>query len=60
MRGGEIQREVVYTRYPLRVAGRWMTPMEYYTREKAGEVIDKARFIVDVIKTYLERTAELK
>jgi HEPN domain-containing protein len=59
-RGREIQREVVYTRYPLRVAGRWMTPMEYYTREKAREVIDKARFIVDVIKTYLERTAELK
>jgi HEPN domain-containing protein len=59
-RGREIQREVVYTRYPLRVAGRWMTPMEYYTREKAREVIDKARFIVEVIKTYLKRTAELK
>ena len=59
-RGREIQREVVYTRYPLRVAGRWTTPMEYYTREKAREVIDKARFILDVIKTYLGRTSELK
>jgi len=59
-RGREIQREVVYTRYPFRVAGRWMTPMEYYTREKAREVIDKARFILDVIKTYLGRTSELK
>lgn len=55
-RGREIQREVVYARYPLKVAGGWMTPMEYYTREKTEGVIDNAKFVVDGIKTYLKRT----
>ena len=55
-RGREIKREVVYARYPLKVAGRWVTPMEYYTREKTKGVIDNAKFVVDGIKTYLKRT----
>ena len=55
-RGREIQREVVYARYPLRVAGRWVTPMEYYTREKTMVVVQNARFVVDGIKVYLKRT----
>jgi len=55
-RGRGIQREVVYTRYPLKVAGRWMTPMEYYTREKARGIIDDARFVVDGIEAYLKKT----
>jgi len=55
-RGREIQREVVYARYPLKVAGGWVTPMEYYTREKTKGVIDNAKFVVDGIKTYLKRT----
>ena len=54
-RGKEIQREVVYARYPLKLAGKWVAPMEYYTREKAKELIDNARFVVDGIKTYLKR-----
>lgn len=53
-RGREIQREVVYARYPLKIAGRWVTPMEYYTREKARRIIDDARFVVDGIRMYLE------
>jgi len=57
-RGREIQREVVYARYPLKVAGKWVTPMEYYTREKTREIIDNAKFVVNVIKTYLKRTAQ--
>jgi HEPN domain-containing protein len=52
-RGREIQREVVYARYPLKVAGKWVTPMEYYTREKAKAVIDDAKFVVDGINAYL-------
>ncbi|MDI6905184.1 MAG: HEPN domain-containing protein [Candidatus Bathyarchaeia archaeon] len=55
-KGREIQREVVYARYPLKVAGKWVTPMEYYTREKTREVIDNAKFVVDGIKVYLKRT----
>ena len=54
-RGREIQREVVYTRYPHKVAGEWVTPMEYYTREKARMVIDNAKFVVDGVKMYLKR-----
>lgn len=56
-RGREIQREVVYARYPLKVAGKWITPMEYYTQEKARGIIDNAKFVVEGIKTYLKRTA---
>jgi len=55
-RGREIQREVVYARYPLKLADRWVTPMEYYTREKARGIIDDAKLVVDGIKAYLEGT----
>jgi len=53
-KGRNIQREVVYTRYPLKVAGKWVTPDEYYTREKTRVIIDDAKFVVDVIKTTLK------
>ena len=55
-KGREIQREVVYTRYPLKVAGKWVTSMEYYTQEKADRILENARFVVDKIKIYLKRT----
>ena len=50
--GREIQRDVVYARYPLKVGGKWMSPMEYYTREKTRKIIDNAKFVVDGIKAY--------
>jgi HEPN domain-containing protein len=53
-KGRNIQREVVYTRYPLKVAGKWITPDEYYTREKTRVVIDDAKFVVDAIKMTLK------
>ena len=56
-KGREIQREVVYARYPLKIAGRWVTPMEYYTLEKARTIIDDARFVTDRIREYLKRKA---
>jgi HEPN domain-containing protein len=59
-KGREIQREVIYTRYPLKVAGRWVTPMEYYTREKTIVIIDNAKLVVDCIKKYIKRTAQKK
>jgi HEPN domain-containing protein len=52
-KGGEIQREVVYARYPLKVAGRWVTPMEYYTVEKASTIIDNAKSVIDGIRACL-------
>jgi len=54
-KGREIQREVVYARYPVKVADRWVTPMEYYTREAARRLIENAKFIVDGIELYLKR-----
>jgi HEPN domain-containing protein len=54
-KGREIKREVVYTRYPLKVGGKWVTPMEYYTREKARRLIDSAIFVVEGIKAHLEK-----
>jgi HEPN domain-containing protein len=59
-KGREIQREVVYARYPLRVAGKWVTPMEYYTLEKTMVMIDNAKFVVNVIETYLKTTTQKK
>jgi len=56
-RGRDIQREVVYTRYPLMLGGRWVTPMEYYTREKAVAVVGDARLIIDGIKEYMSKVA---
>jgi len=52
-RGTEIQREVVFARYPIKVSGKWVTPMEYYTRGKARGIIDNAKFVVDGIKMSL-------
>jgi len=57
-KGTDIQREAVYTRYPLKVAGRWVTPMEYYSREKARMIINNAKFVVDEIKEYLKRAKQ--
>ena len=50
--GRKIQRDVVYARYPLKVGGKWMSPMEYYTREKTRKIIDNAKLVVDGIKAY--------
>ncbi|MBS7251461.1 MAG: HEPN domain-containing protein [Candidatus Freyarchaeota archaeon] len=52
-KGREIQREVVYTRYLLKLAGKWVTPMEYYTREKATMVTENAKLVVNGIKHFL-------
>jgi len=53
--GRSIEREVVYARYPLKIAETWMTPMEYYTKEKAEQVIKDAKFIVSKTKEYFKR-----
>jgi len=55
-RGRDMQREVVYARYPLKVAGKWVTPMEYYTQENSREIIENAKFVANGIKAYLKRT----
>jgi len=55
-KGRKIQIEVVHIRYPLKVAGKWVTPMEYYSREKVRDLIDGSHFVVDGIKAYLKRT----
>jgi HEPN domain-containing protein len=57
-KGTDIQREVVHARYPLKVAGKWVTPMEYYTREKAHMIINNAKFVVDEIKEHFKRAKQ--
>jgi HEPN domain-containing protein len=52
-KGREIQREIVHARYPLKVADRWVTPMDYYTLEKARTIIDNAKSVIDGIRGYL-------
>ena len=52
-KGREVQREVVYARYPLKVADKWVTPMEYYTLEKARTIIDNAMSVIDGLRRYL-------
>jgi len=54
----ELQRELVYARYPLKIADKWITPMEYYTQKKARRMVDDAKFVVDGIKEYLRRRNE--
>jgi HEPN domain-containing protein len=54
-KGRDVQREVVYARYPVSVEGKWVAPMEYYSREKALMVIENAKFVLAVIKNYLEQ-----
>ena len=53
-KGREIQREVIYTRYPHKIGGKWLTPEEYYTRDKAKAAIGNAEFVVCTIKNHLK------
>jgi hypothetical protein len=57
-KGGKIQREGVYARYPLKVAGRWVTPMEYHTVEKASTIIDNAKSVTDGIRACLATSSQ--
>jgi len=38
------------------VAGKWVTPMEYYTRQKARAVIDTSKFVIEGIEAHLKKT----
>ena len=53
--GREIQREVVYTRHPILEGGKWITPMEYYSREKTRGIIEKATLVVKGIRRAMDK-----
>lgn len=53
--GREIQREVVYARYPILVGGEWLSPMEYYTLEKSRGIIEKATLVVRGIREAMDK-----
>lgn len=55
-KGIDVQREVVYARYPLKVGGKWVTPEEYYTCEKAKAIMDNVEFIVATIKRFTTKS----
>jgi len=52
--GRQIQREVVYARYPLRLGGKWVSPMEYYTRVKSRRIIDDAKIVFNGIRDHFK------
>jgi len=52
-KGREIQREVVYSRYPIRINGKWVAPVDYYTKVRSIEIVNTAEMIVSRIKKYL-------
>ena len=54
--GREIQREVVYTRYPIRIGGEWLAPMDYYTMEKSSGIIEKTTRIVQRIRKAMDKS----
>ncbi len=56
-KGREIQREVVYTRYPILEGGKWLAPMDYYSKEKSSKIIEMATLIVKRIKDAMEKSA---
>ena len=55
VKGREIQREVVYTRYPILEGGKWLTPMDYYTMQKSRGIIEKATLVVTVIRDAMDK-----
>ena len=57
-KGREIQREVVHSRYPIKVEGKWVTPVDYYTKERTREIINMVEMIVERIKEYLIEKGE--
>ena len=54
-RGLGIQRQVVYSRYPHHVDGRWMAPSRYYTEQDAKKALSDAGLVLEVVEEYLER-----
>jgi len=54
-KGREIQGEVVYARYPLKMGDKWVTPMGYYTAEKARTIINNTKFVINGVKEYLKK-----
>jgi len=54
-KGREIQREVAYARYPLKIGDKWVTPMEYYTAKKARTIVNNAKFVISGVREYLRR-----
>ncbi len=57
--GREIQREVVYTRYPILEGGEWLAPMDYYTMEKSSGIIEKATLVIRRIREAMDKKAAL-
>ena len=53
--GLAIQREVVYSRYPHHVNGRWIAPTRFYTAGDSRKAVSNARFVLETVRDYLDR-----
>lgn len=54
-RGLGIQREVVYSRYPHHVEGKWIAPSQYYGEKDAKKTLSDTKFVLEVVGEYLKR-----
>jgi len=54
-RGLGIQREVVYSRCPHHVEGRWVAPSRYYEEGDAKKALADAKFTIGIVGEYLKR-----
>lgn len=54
-RGLRIQREVVYSRYPHHVEGRWVAPSRYYKKGDAKKALSDTKFVIGVMEKYIKR-----
>lgn len=52
-----LEIHVVKSRYPIKILeGRFVPPKEYYTTEKAKNMLQKARLVITTIKRFLAAT----
>ncbi len=54
-RGLGVQREVVYSRYPHHVEGKWVAPSRYYGEGDAKKVLSDTKFVLGIVGEYLKR-----
>ena len=54
-RGLNIQREVVYSRYPHHVGGMWVAPSRYYGGGDAKKALSDTKFVIEIMGEYLKR-----
>ncbi|MEA2089465.1 MAG: HEPN domain-containing protein [Thermoproteota archaeon] len=54
---GDLEIHVVKSRYPIKIKkGNFVAPKEYYTKETAKNMLEKAIFVLTTVKRFLAAT----